>query len=97
MLLFLSIENLSKSKLELIFTFSLCGVHFCSFFLFFFFFLQQLVFVLFQWQTTTRPSHETRATSKETEEDVKKSMSGIIGVSGESSFSDVILCKQCLL
>lgn len=34
----------------------------------------------------------------ETEGEVKKeSVSGIIGVSGASSFSDVILCKHCLL
>lgn len=33
-----------------------------------------------------------------TEAEVKEaSMSGIIGVSGASSFSDVILCKHCLL
>lgn len=34
---------------------------------------------------------ETEAEARET------SMSGIIAVSGASSFSDVILCKHCLL
>lgn len=42
-------------------------------------------------------SHEGEC-HRETEEEGKEaSMSGIIAVSGASSFSDVILCKHCLL